>query len=278
VADALQEARFARFALRRAAFGRVADIEAAAIRLQTALLGDVADRFRGRAVVVVPPADLLTAPWGLLPAFAESRLTVSPSATLWAAARQVPTQARARGGHIALVTGPGLRTGEGEVTALSPLHDRARSVGGRQATVAGALAILEGARLAHVAAHGTFRADAPMFSSLLLDDGPLTVHDLDRLQRPPAEMVLSACDSGNAAPIGSHEALGLVSSLLAMGTRTVLASVVPVNDRATVGVMRDVHTVVGGGGTLAEGWLAARRAAADPLARATAAAFTAWGA
>ena len=117
-----------------------------------------------------------------------------------------------------------------------------------------------------------------MFSSLLLDDGPLTVHDLDRLERPPAEMVLSACDSGNAAPIGSHEALGLVSSLLAMGTRTVLASVVPVNDRATVGVMRDVHTVVGRGGSLAEGWLAARQSATDSLARATAAAFTAWGA
>jgi hypothetical protein len=69
-----------------------------------------------------------------------------------------------------------------------------------------------------------------------------------------------------------------VSSLLAMGTATVLASVVPVNDRATIGVMRDVHDVVGRGGTLAEGWLAARQGATDPLDRATAAAFTAWGA
>jgi hypothetical protein len=104
------------------------------------------------------------------------------------------------------------------------------------------------------------------------------VHDLDRLERPPAEIVLSACDSGNAAPIGSHEALGLVSSLLAMGTRTVLASVVPVNDRATVGAMGEVHAAVGRGGTLPEGWLAARQGATDPLDRATAAAFTAWGA
>ena len=154
----------------------------------------------------------------------------------------------------------------------------ARAIGGDDASVAKTLEVLDGARLAHVAAHGTFRADAPMFSSLQLSDGPLTVHDLDRLNRPPAEMVLSACDSGNAAPIGAHEALGLVSSLLAMGTSTVLASVVPVNDRATVGVMRNVHEVVGRGGSLAEGWLAARRLAKDPLSRATAAAFTAWGA
>jgi CHAT domain-containing protein len=35
---------------------------------------------------------------------------------------------------------------------------------------------------AHVAAHGVFRADSPMFSSLRLADGPLTVHDLERLR------------------------------------------------------------------------------------------------
>ncbi|MEP6649639.1 MAG: CHAT domain-containing protein [Lapillicoccus sp.] len=274
IADALQEARFARFTLRRAAFGRVADVDAAAVRLQRALLGHPASEWSRPSVVIVPPADLLTAPWGLLPAFADTTLTVSPSATLWVSARQAP----ARKGHIALVTGPGLSTGENEVTLLSPLHGRARSIGGADATVAGALEILNRARLAHVAAHGTFRADAPMFSSLLLHDGPLTVHDLDRLARPPAAMVLSACDSGNAAPIGATEALGLGSSLLAMGTATVLASVVPVNDRGTVGVMRNVHDIVGRGGSLAEGWLAARQAAVEPLEQATAAAFTAWGA
>jgi hypothetical protein len=271
---AIQEGRFARFALRRAAYGRVADVEAAAARLQHALLGQPTHEWSRPNVVVVPPADLLTIPWGILPVFADTALTVSPSARLWAAARDRPPD----GGHIALVTGPGLSTGEQEVTTLSPLHSHARVVGGATATVAGALDVLEGARLAHIAAHGTFRADAPMFSSLILHDGPLTVHDLDRLERPPTEIVLSACDSGNAAPIGAHEALGLVSSLLAMGSATVLASVVPVNDRATVGVMRHVHDVIGSGGSLADGWLAARRAAADPLAVATAGAFTAWGA
>jgi hypothetical protein len=274
LADALQEARFARFALRRTAFGRVADIPAVGMRLQHALLGESVPAWSRASVVVVPTADLLTAPWGVLPVFADTKLTISPSATLWASARHRARQH----GHIALVTGPGLSTGENEVTTLSPLHNQARAIGGEAATVAGALDVLEGARLAHVAAHGTFRADAPMFSSLTMYDGPLTVHDLDRLERPPLEMVLSACDSGNSAPIGAHEALGLVSSLLAMGTATVLASVVPVNDRATVGVMRNVHDVVGQGGSLAEGWLAARQAADDPLSEATASAFTAWGA
>jgi tetratricopeptide (TPR) repeat protein len=277
LAAALHEARFARFALRRAAVGRVPDLDSTSARLQSALLGSAFEPWTRAHVVLVPPADLLTAPWGLLPVFRESTLTVSPSTSLWNVAR-----VRSReGGHIALVSGPGLSTGEAEVTTLSPLYRDARPLSGDSATVAAALEVLEGARLAHVAAHGTFRADAPLFSSLRLHDGPMTVYDMDRLARPPVEVVLSACDSGNAAPIGPHEALGLVSSLLAMGTRTVLASVVPVNDRATLGVMRDVHAVVGRGGTLAEGWLAARQAAVeadDPLARATADAFVAWGA
>jgi hypothetical protein len=276
--DALREARFARFALRRAAYGRIAGIPATTARLQQALLGEPAPEWSRPRVVVVPPADLLTAPWGLLPLFANTVLTVSPSATLWAAAHNRPRH----NSHFAFVTGPGLSTGELEVTTLSPLYDRARVLGGAAATVAGALEVLDGARFAHIAAHGTFRADAPMFSSLTLHDGPLTVHDLDRLNGPPSQIVLSACDSGNAAPIGSHEALGLVSSLLAMGSATVLASVVPVNDQATVEVMSHVHDVVGTGGSLAEGWLAARRAGRrakkDPLVAATAGAFTAWGA
>ncbi len=272
---ALREAEFARFALRRAAHGRRSDLGSTAGRLQAALLGWPLSTTGPDRVVLVPPADLLTAPWGLLPAFADTVLTVSPSATLWLAARQ----SRASGGHVALVTGPGLSTGESEVTRLSPMYAAARSVGGAEATVAGALSVLDGARLAHVAAHGTFRADAPLFSSLLMADGPLAVHDLDQLARPPRAMVLSACDSGGAAPIGAHEALGLVSSLLAMGTSTVLASVVPVNDRATLTVMNHVHTVAGAGGSLAEGLLAARRAGRDdPLVAATTAAFTAWGA
>ena len=56
-----------------------------------------------------------------------------------------------------------------------------------------------------------------MFSSLDLDDGPLTVHDLERLDRAPHRIVLSACESGVVAPIGAGEMLGLVSAMLVDG-------------------------------------------------------------
>lgn len=284
ISQAAKEAEFARFALRRAASGRFVDLVATGARLQSALLGPHAatvrrlvDRSTSGRVVVVPPADLLTAPWALLPVLAHVTVSVSPSATQWLGARHARQESGA--GHVALVTGPGLSTREAEVTHLRPVHRDAFVLPAEDATVSAALEALDGASLAHIAAHGTFRADAPLFSSLELADGPLTVHDLEQLRRPPRSLILSACDSGGAAPIGSHEALGLVSALLGMGSSDVLASVVPVNDQATLAVMADVHDVAARGGTLAEGWLAARQAAKDdPLHAATAASFTCWGA
>jgi tetratricopeptide (TPR) repeat protein len=277
-ASATREAEFARLALRRAAYGRVVDLENTGSMLQTALLGPGFALPSGtRYAVVVPPAHLLTAPWGMLPAFRDAVLVVSPSVSQWIRARRQPDEGRR---HVALVTGPNLTTREAEVSSLSRLHQRAKVLSSAEATASAALEVIEGARLAHIAAHGVFRGDAPLFSALLLADGPLTVHDLRQLERPPTSFVLSACDSGGAAPIGPFEALGLVASLLGMGTASVLASVVPVNDQACLSVMADVHRVAGRDeGTVAEGWLAARRAAAgDDLASATAASFTAWGA
>jgi hypothetical protein len=66
------------------------------------------------------------------------------------------------------------------------------SLAGRSATAARVLAAIDGTGLAHIAAHGTFRADSPMFSSLRLADGPMTVHDVERLRRAPFRLILPA--------------------------------------------------------------------------------------
>ena len=276
-AGAQREADFARLSLRRAAYGRSVDLETAAQMLRDALLGP-ARVLAGRAsrVVVVPPAHLLTAPWGLLPDFRDVVLTVSPSVTQWLRARR---HTAGHGGKVALVTGPNLTSREAEVTGLSAIHRQARVLHAEEATVSAAIEAVDGSSLAHIAAHGVFRADAPLFSSLQMADGPLTVHDLRELREPPRSFVLSACDSGGAASIGPYEALGLVANLLGMGTSVVLASVVPVNDQGCLRIMEDVHRVAERTGSVAEGWLAARtEAVGDPLRAATAASFTAWGA
>jgi hypothetical protein len=247
----------------------------AAERLQGALLGDLAPRLRGvRRVIVSPPSRLHGAPWSLLPALGDVAHSIVPSASLWLRARERQDGS----GRTVFVCGPGLTTGGAEVDVVAPQHPDALVLRHGDATVERSLAALDGAGLAHVAAHGHFREDSPLFSSLDLDDGPLTVHDFERMKSPPHRVVLSACESGVMAAVGAGELLGLVSALLAVGTSGVVASVVVVNDEATAEVMVALHDRLARGDDLADAMLAARRAAAgDPVREATAASFAALG-
>jgi CHAT domain-containing protein len=177
------------------------------------------------------------------------------------------------------VVGPGLATGGAEVVQLRPRYPEAVLLGQGSATAEQVLSALDGAWLAHIAAHGTFRADNPLFSSIQLDDGPLTVHDFERLGRAPYRLILSSCDSGVAAAVGADELLGLASSLVPLGAVGIVASVVPVNDLAAVPLMLALHDALQKGATLPSALLAARKATSgDPLADATAHSFIALGA
>jgi CHAT domain-containing protein len=100
---------------------------------------------------------------------------------------------------------------------------------------------LDGATLAHVAAHGRFRVDNPLFSSLTLADGPLTVYDLESLGRAPRTLVLSACESSLSDVRPGDELMGLAAALFALGTTTVVGSVIAVPDAQTVPLMSAFH-------------------------------------
>ena len=140
------------------------------------------------------------------------------------------------------------------------------------------MAAMDGAWLVHVAAHGTFRGDSPLFSAIELDDGPLTVYDLERLKRAPYHVVLSSCDSAVGVAVGADELLGLVSALISLGSAGVVASVVPVNDPATVPLMIALHDHLRAGSGLAEALTLARHAVSDdPVAESTAYSFIALG-
>lgn len=91
--------------------------------------------------------------------------------------------------------------------------------------------------LLHLAAHGAFRADNPLFSWLRLADGRLTVHDLYRLNLPAAGLVtLSACETGRTGLRGG-DVLGLSYGFLATGARSLLLSLWSVDDQPTAELM-----------------------------------------
>ncbi|WP_175539777.1 CHAT domain-containing protein [Nocardioides exalbidus] len=266
---------FSLFTLRQASRGRRTQVEAAGARLQQAVLGRALDRVGESRVVVSGTSTLQGVPWGLLPALADRPFSSTPSARLWLRARSArPADPDRR----VMLVGPGLGSGGAEVPAVAAQDPKAQVLDGDGATVAASLAALDGAALAHVAAHGHFREDSPLFSSLVMSDGPLLVHDLQRLERPPHRVVLSACESGVMAPVGDQELLGLAAALLSMGTAGVVSSLAEVDDAATVEVMVALHASLRAGGGLGDALLAARQAAeGDPVMAATAASFTVLG-
>ena len=124
---------------------------------------------------------------------------------------------------------------------------------------------LDGAWLGHIAAHGTFRADSPLFSPLRMADGPLTVYDFEQLHRAPHRLILPSCDSGRLALAGADELLGLTSSLLPLGTAGVVASIAPLNDHAAVPLMLSLHQQLRAGQTLAGSLCTIRCQVSDDL-------------
>jgi CHAT domain-containing protein len=203
-------------------------------------------------------------------------VSVAPSASAWLRAHTAPVPDHR---HVTLARGPGLASDGAEVPLVARLYDTVTMLGGGAATADRVLHALDGAWLAHIAAHGTFRADSPLFSSLRMHDGPLTVYDFERLQRAPYRLVLSSCDSGVPAPAGADELLGLVSSLLPLGTAGIIAAIVPLNDAAVVPMMVDLHRFLRAGQTLAEAlYHVRRRLTGDPVQQATAASLMTLGA
>ena len=136
--------------------------------------------------------------------------------------------------RVALIAGPQLASGGAEVGQLHARYPQAELLGHGTATAERVLRALDGAWLAHIAAHGTFRADNPLFSSLRARRRTAHRVRLRAAGRAPYQLLLPSCDSAIAAAVGADELLGLVSSLIPLGAAGIIASVVPVNDLAAV--------------------------------------------
>jgi CHAT domain-containing protein len=151
---------------------------------------------------------------------------------------------------VSVVAGPGLPGASAEATVVAEIH-ATTALAGPKATVSATMAALDGARLAHLAAHGRVHPDNPLFSALMLADGPLTTYDLERLPRLPHVVILAACDSGRLVVRAGDELLGLTATLLSHGASQIVASVVPVPDAETTPVMVDLHRHLAAGAHVA---------------------------
>jgi hypothetical protein len=98
-------------------------------------------------------------------------LTVAPSATIW---HRCTTTPAGDDRPVVLCAGPDLPDAEKEVVELAGIYPEALALTGPDACVEQLLRALDGAGLGHIAAHGRFRSDNVLFSSLRVHDGELT--------------------------------------------------------------------------------------------------------
>jgi CHAT domain-containing protein len=152
---------------------------------------------------------------------------------------------RAEGSRVAAILDPArseagdAEAGEfaaGERNALA--SDRYLLLGGPEATPARFLAEAPRFAVLHVAAHGFASFFDPAQGALALSprggsDGLLTYRDVLRLPLQADLAVLSACDTGIGRELPGEGLLSLARAFTLAGSRSVVASLWPVEDRQT---------------------------------------------
>lgn len=236
-----------------------------------------------RPLVIVPTGPLHSVPWSVLPSCVGRPVLVSPSATLWhsTGVDGRPVAAAGKGtvaGEVAVAAGPRLSGAREEARAVAAIH-RTTSLVDNAATVEAVLAALATAGVIHLAAHGLLSASNPLFSELLLADGPLVVYDLEQLTRVPHTVVLAACDTGRPVVRTGDELLGLSAALIGRGTTQLVASVLPIPDVETAPLMVAFHRRLAAGDPPTVALAAAQheQRTAGPAALAAAAGFVCLG-
>ena len=88
-------------------------------------------------------------------------------------------------------------------------------------------------RLIHIATHGKFRQDNPMFSGIRLGDAYLNLYDLYQLKLNAELVTLSGCATGMNVVTPGDELLGLIRGLLYAGAHSLLLTLWDVHDQST---------------------------------------------
>ncbi len=89
----------------------------------------------------------------------------------------------------------------------------------------------------HLATHGEFRPDNPLFSGLALAGAWLTTLDIFGLRLAASLVTLSACHTGRSVVGGGDELLGLARAFLSAGAASIMLTLWAVEDRSTAEFM-----------------------------------------
>jgi CHAT domain-containing protein/tetratricopeptide (TPR) repeat protein len=206
-------------------------------------------------VVIIPHGALHYVPFHALRnegAYLVERFEISyaPSAAVLKLCRAPRSRSNGSGGGRMIALGVDHRDTPhiaDEIREIGRLFPDSVTLTGEDATRENLFRFAPEARFLHLASHGYFRRDNPMFSFLKLFDSPLNFYSLLDL-RLRAEMVtLSACHTGVNMVFPGDELHGLMRGFLYAGAPSLVASLWAVSDTSTAELMREMYRLISRG-------------------------------
>jgi CHAT domain-containing protein len=212
------------------------------------LIAPLRDRLEARHLIIVPHGALHYIPFHalfdgreyLIDSFS---ISYAPSASVYALCHRKKSQPI---GPPLILGVPDARAPfiEDEVRAVSKVFPGARMALGAEANEK-TLRAGSQARLIHIATHGTFRQDNPMFSGIRLGDSYLSLYDLYQLKFNAELVTLSGCATGLNVIAAGDELLGLIRGFFYAGAQSLLLTLWDVHDRSTSEFMTSFYRRLG---------------------------------
>lgn len=214
-------------------------------KLHEKLIRPVETYFENRNLVIIPVGALHYVPFHALhdgeKYLIESREVVSsPSASVW---KKLDSKSE-RKLNSALMFGfadEKIPMVHNEIRSLKNIFPNVKTFTGKHATFENYSEFASKFDVLHFACHGNFRSENPMFSSLHLADGYVTVHDICSQNLKAVLVTLSACETGLNKIFAGEEILGLARGFLTAGASSLVLSLWTVNDKATTKLMKSFY-------------------------------------
>jgi CHAT domain-containing protein len=211
-------------------------------KLYDLLIGPLESLIGSRGMVIVPAGALYYVPFHALhdgtSYVVESREVVySPSAAVWQALQEKP-QRKPKNALLMGFADEAIPLVNREINTLKKILPRPLSLTGKNATFTAYIKNAPSFDLLHLACHGQFRPENPLFSSLHLADGWITVRDICAQRLRAGLVVLSACETGMNKIFAGDEILGLARGFLSAGASSLVLSLWTVSDEATSRLMK----------------------------------------
>ncbi|MGC2743437.1 MAG: CHAT domain-containing tetratricopeptide repeat protein [Candidatus Angelobacter sp.] len=214
--------------------------------LYALLIAPIRDQLTAEHLIVIPHAFLHYLPFHALSdgkryLIDDFSISYAPSSSIFAICQEKPLPAG--DGETLVLAVPDARAPfiDEEARFVAAAMGNAHLFMGEDATEEQLRQHGPSSRFIHIATHGYFRQDNPMFSSIRLGNSLLSLFDLYQLQFDAELVTLSGCGTGMNVVIGGDELIGLVRGLLYAGAQTLMVSLWEVHDQSTAEFMRDFY-------------------------------------